>query len=308
MRYSGHETFPCRYPWIPKAYRILIENAEGLSDDDRAIEQLGMGKNMVRALRFWIQAMGVAEPADGRGYAFTQFGHAVFGDGGRDPYLEDIRTLWLLHWNLATADEPLFAWHYMLNRWQRPEIIRSIVLPEFIREANSTGRTYSSVTLKQHLDVFMQVYVSVQSRNGTVEEEHLDSPLVELELIQKVGERTLGKRREPVYAFRREPKPDVTPELFVYCLADFWYRNLRNERTLSFRDVAVAENSIGQVFKLPEGDLRTRLERIEADSGGLFSYQESAALAQVARPEHLSLEDPELRDELLERIYQVAVV
>src|SRR5690606_41558502 len=60
-----------------------------------------------------------------------------------DLYLEDIRTLWLLHWHVATADDPLFAWDFLLNRWHRPEIVRSVVLPAFIREANSGARTRS---------------------------------------------------------------------------------------------------------------------------------------------------------------------
>ena len=307
MRYSGHETFRCRYPWIPKAYRILNSNKEGLSDDDLAIERLGVGKNMVRAIRFWVQVMGVAEPASGRGYTITPFGHTLFGAEGHDPFLEDVRTLWLLHWNVSTTDDPLFAWHYMLNHWQRPEIVPSIVVPEFIREANSTnsaGRAYSPVTLKQHFDVFMQVYVPTRSKRGTVEEDHLDSPLLELALIRPVGERVLGKRREPVYAFRREPKPDITPELFVYCLADFWRRYRPVERTLTFRDVAVAENSLGQVFKLPEADLRTRLESIERDSRGLFRYQESTSLAQVTRSKEHDLDSLDMRTHLLNLVYE----
>ena len=57
---------------------------------------LGVGKNMVRSIRFWVQTMDVAAPCQDRTLEPTSFGEAVFADHGFDPFLEDIRTLWLL--------------------------------------------------------------------------------------------------------------------------------------------------------------------------------------------------------------------
>lgn len=308
MRYSGHEWFPCRYAWLPKAYRLLSDDPTGLDDETRAVETLGIGKNMVRALKFWATTMRVIErPEDSEGYTITRFGEALFGNGGFDPFLEDIRTLWLLHWHIATADDPLFAWDFLLNRWHRPEIVRSVVLPEFIREANSGARTYSETTLKQHFDVFLMVYVQVGKSRAGAGEDHLDSPLVEVGLIEKVGERTTGTKREPVYAFRREAKPEITPALFAYALADTWRTRFPHERSLTFRNVATDPGSPGQLFKLPEADLRERLESIDADSEGLFAYRESASLAQVTRPASVDLSDASLLDTLLARIYEPAL-
>ena len=72
-------------------------------------------------------------------------------------------------------------------------------------------------------------------------------------------------------------------ELFVFCLNDYWAKRHNAERTLPFREVAVGETSPGQVFKFPEATVRERLETIEKDSIGLFSFQESSALSQVVR-------------------------
>ena len=55
-RISGHESFPCRYTWLPKAVRGLDGNARLFSDEDQAMVDLGLGKNMVRSARFWAQA------------------------------------------------------------------------------------------------------------------------------------------------------------------------------------------------------------------------------------------------------------
>lgn len=287
FRFSGHETFPCRYTWLPKAFKAVEEDPRAFADEERAMVTLGVGKNMVRAMRFWVQVAHIVAPCDDGGYAVTELGRRLLGEQGYDPYLEDIRTLWLIHWQISTqSEDPLFAWDYLLNRWQHPEINRSEVLRAFSKEAERQDRKLSTVTLEQHFDVFLHTYVATRSRKGDIQEDNLDSPLVELELIQKVGERKLDGtgKREAVYAFRRENKPEITSELFVYCLNDFWKKRHPHEKTLTFREVSVGHGSPGQIFKLPEKDIRERLETLTADSRGAFRYMESATQQLVTRP------------------------
>jgi len=284
-RFSGHETFPCRYAWLPKAYAALTQNSHLFANEEEAMIELGVGKNMVKAIRLWVDATGVAVAGKAGRYTVTDFGKAIFSPRGFDPFLEDVRTLWLLHWQLSTnARQPLFAWHFLLSQWQHPEIGREQVLEAFTKEAHRLGRELSRVTLEQHFDTFLHSYVPTRSRKGDVQEDNLDCPLVELELIQKIGERTIQLGgREAIYAFRREEKPDLPAALFAYCVGDFWTKWHSSERTLAFRDISVAPGSPGQVFKLPESDIRRRLEEIHTDSCGHFTYRESAALQQLSR-------------------------
>lgn len=253
---------------------------------------LGVGKNMVRAIRFWVQATSVAETAKPGGYTSTEFGRALLdAETGFDPFLEDRRTLWLLHWMLSThVNEPLFAWDYLLNRWPHPEITRTAALQQFSYEAKGLSRKLSPVTLEQHFDTFLHTYIPARSAKGGIQEDNLDCPLVELEFIQRVGERDVaGKgRREPILSFRREAKSDITPELFAYCMDDFWRKRRGSEQTLTFRDVSVAHGSPGQVFKLPEWDIRQRLDVVENDTRGVFKYEETAALQRVIRKKEIA--------------------
>jgi len=288
FRFSGHETFPCRYTWLPKAHAAISSDPLTFADEEKAMIGLGVGKNMVRAIRFWMQAALVASPRDAGGYNITPFGNVILGQKGFDPFLEDVRTLWLVHWHFSThVEEPLFAWDFLLNSWPHPEVSRSAVLTAFRGEADRQNRPVSDITLEQHFDIFLHTYVPTRSRKGDIQEDNLDCPLVELELLQQVGERRLdgSGRRETIYAFRREEKPEITAELFAYCLHDFWTRRHPNERTLAFKDVAFGHGSPGQVFKLPEWDVRHRLEAVAEDTGGYFRYSESAALQQVFRKE-----------------------
>ena len=47
-----------------------------------------------------------------------------------------------------------------------------------------------------------------------------------------------GESAEPIYAFRREEKPEITAELFLYCLNEFWDDHHSKDQTLDFREVA----------------------------------------------------------------------
>jgi hypothetical protein len=305
-RFSGHETFPCRYSWLPKAFRTIRANPRAFADEEAAMVHLGVGKNMVRAIRFWVQATGIAEPQKD-GYIVTDFGRGLLDEKrGWDPYLEDRKTLWLIHWNLSThVKEPLFAWDYLFNRWPHPELTGAEVVRAFETEAKRLDRKLSRVTLEQHFDVFLHSYVPTRSQKGDILEDNLDCPLVELELIRRIGERSSGARgrREAIYAFNRQPKPDITPELFTFCLEDFWRKRHPGETTLSFRDVAVGEGGPGQIFKLSEAELRQRLEALNQYDAP-FNYEESAALQRLMRKANRNTDT----NELLATVYSAETV
>lgn len=300
-RFSGHETFACRYAWLPKAVREVAETPEILTPacEDRAMVRLGVGKNMVRSIRFWAEAAGVLEPCED-GHVLTDFGAQIFWrthnertdtfEEGFDPYLEDIQTLWLLHWKLATnVENPIFAWDFLLSRFQEPELTASSVFDAIKKATISLDKSLSENTLEQQFEIFLHSYVPTRGRKGEVREDNLDCPLVELGLLDQVGHRP-GKRNagrpEPIYVFRREPKPEISPMLFAYCVDEFWRLRHPGEKTLSFQLLASGHGSPGQVFKLPEDDIHHRVESLSLDTDGFFDFRESASISSLIRKNH----------------------
>lgn len=285
MRFSGHESFALRSAWLPKAFELLDANPNALADEEGAMIALGLGKNMVRSLRFWVEVFGLATPGERGMLELTPFAHAVFGPDGLDPYLEDRRTLWLLHWNISVRPhDAVFAWDFLLNRWPRNEFTKAEVVDAFARESARHSLRHSRVTLEQHFDVFLRTYVA--SRSGRdFSEDSLDSPLVELGLIEQVGDRRASNgRREALYAFRREVRDDVTPALFEYGLERMWLAQRAGEATLTFREIATAPLGPGQVFRLPEDDVRRRLEMYSGLAEyGRFHFRLSAIQELLVR-------------------------
>lgn len=288
-RYSGHETFTCRYAWLPKAVQHLADgrNAKIFSDEDEAMVRFGVGKNMVRAIRFWAESTCVIESLiEQKGHFVTEFGRNLLWREGYDPYLEHPATLWLLHWKIATNPKaPIYQWVQMLNHWHRAEFTEVEAKGFLKKNLPPKSQSLSDRTNEDGLRVFINTYIPTRGRKGEVAEDNLDSPFVELGLLRRAGERTDIKtgQRELIYSFAVEDKPGISPALFAYCLNDFWLNQHPNEQTISFGAVAVGEGSPGQVFKLPEASVRHYLDQIKQTTDGAIVFQESATLQQVSR-------------------------
>lgn len=285
-RFSGHETFACRFAWLPKAVRLIARNPSALSDDEQAILELGLGKNMVRALRFWLEAFDVASGKAGA-WSLLPFGEALLGHDGLDPYIERVETQWLLHWRLSTAVEnPLFAWRHILYRRMRPDFTRSELLAEMRTEGERLGCEHSDVTLLQHADVFIHSYLG--SLNPASPEDALDGPLVDLGLLRRLGRRRGADRIEPVFTLTRIPIGEIGGGVVDYAIASYWTARRAGESVVTFRDLAHGEGSPGAALRMDTDDLRDHLER----SPRLWSYRPSGdagSVTAVVNPDPASL-------------------
>ena len=96
MKFSGHETFAIREGWLHKGLKLLIEEPELLYDEYVA-DWLGVGKNMSRSIRHWLEVTGLAKRETGSGrhrqvrLKETELGRLI---SERDPYFVDIGTWW----------------------------------------------------------------------------------------------------------------------------------------------------------------------------------------------------------------------
>src|SRR5215472_11015109 len=58
--FARHETFHPRYGWLAKGYAAAADDP-GIFVNEAATVTLGVGKNMVRAIRYWMAAFKLAE-------------------------------------------------------------------------------------------------------------------------------------------------------------------------------------------------------------------------------------------------------
>lgn len=60
--FSGHDSFQCRQLWLKKGYDY-IQSKKSFNDED-AVVKLGVGKNMVSAIRYWMKAFNIIDSVD----------------------------------------------------------------------------------------------------------------------------------------------------------------------------------------------------------------------------------------------------
>ena len=279
--FSGHETFPFRYTWIKKGVDAVRENPITFSDDAATII-LGVGKNMVRSIYHWCQATQLIE-GDGvdsnnrRRFAPTALGDSIFADDGFDPYLEDVATLWLLHWQLATNTNRATTWFWAFSIFGQNEFGRDILTSELIDwSQRNTRNRISENSIKRDVDCFLRTYVPSRLTKTTIMEDTFDCPLVELNLISNSSDGN-------TYRFHRGPKPSLPIEIFTVVLSEFWDTRFSDNSALTFANIAYSEKSPGRTFRLDEDTLVEYLDRLENLTAGAFRYDETAGMKQVYR-------------------------
>ena len=282
FRFSGHQTFPLRITWLPKAAGEIVAGADPLSNIDEGITQLGLGKNMVEALRCWIEAFQIAVRTESK-WKLSAIGSLIFDPAdGLDPYFEDVSTSWLLHWLISTnTNAPFFAWECLFNRWPATEFSASQVMESFQRESNATARPASPVTLRQHWEVFLHSYRLPKADKG---EDHLDSAMSMLRLIREFGQRpNAAGKWETLYAFDFGRKQAISEQLFAFFLHDWWNHKYRNERTVPLREIVLGDHSPGRLLKMQEAEIIQRVNELATRHPKIFRIVESANLRQLHR-------------------------
>ena len=164
--FSGHESFTCKQFWLKKGFDFI--NSDNIFTDSDAVVGLGVGKNMVSSIRYWLKAFGITEGKDD----LSELGDYLFGEKGKDQYLEDIGSVWLLHYYLVKSGVASI-YHLVFN-----ELIKA--RDEFTKEQldilvknackNAQGTNYNPNTVDRDITVFLRNYLPPNKSKSQVED------------------------------------------------------------------------------------------------------------------------------------------
>jgi len=213
--FARHETFHPRFGWLKKGYDAATKNSNVFLEEDAAVT-LGVGKNMVRSIRYWCSAFGVLGEVSRKGNAgkecvSTSLGEHLLADGGWDPYLESNASLWLLHWQLVQPNGHATAWDYSFNVFHLSEFTEDQLfqsLDDYIKKSRPSI-SISPASIKKDVNCIFRMYARHSaSKSKSLTEESLDCPFSELGIIETVGD-------SPYYSFKVGPKDGLEPEIIV---------------------------------------------------------------------------------------------
>ena len=254
--FSGHESFACRYGWLSKLYEAVQQDERLFANDEHAILTLGLGKNMVKALRFWGQVFGLLDLQRGRAKNTELARRLLDTESGLDPYLEDPGSLWRLHW-VVTAHAGLGAWVSTFLELQDAQITRDRLI-DVVRNRALTGKgPVTRRTATNHVDILLRTYDWARLDAAKPGEDASGCPFQELQLIE-----TSAVNGHIHVHVKRGPKPQLDVGALAFALNDYWQGTVPGSRSLSVRGLLVDRRSPGVVFRLDEGSLFGCLEEL----------------------------------------------
>jgi hypothetical protein len=241
LTFSGHDTFHCRQFWLKKGIDLKLQEH---SFSDNAVLELGVGRNMVTAIRFWLKAFDLV---DEREFP-NDLAQKLFADNGWDPFLEDEGTLWLLHYHLVTGkNASIYNIIFSEFRKFKPEFDQELFVKFIEREKG----TFNENTLKKDFGVFQKTYLTKKDPKDL--EESLSGLLTELNLVEE------KKRDKKSYLIiQNKPRPEIPSKIILYAIL----KNPDYGQSISFNSFFNDPNGIGNIFALSENGLFEKIEEI----------------------------------------------
>ncbi len=277
--FGRHETFALRYSWLTKGFQAFDSNNPIFSSDESTIE-LGVGKNMVNAIKYWLRATTMLEDS-AESLVATPIGKAIFSEGGWDPYLEDEATIWLIHWLLATNFELASAWYWFFNCFHKSEFTNeeaSEALADFVR-SNLSGR-HSERTVKQEIAMILRMYSPPRVNAKSQIEDSLDAPLTSLKLVMAVEGSNL-------YRSFASQQPNLPIGVIGYATNEIF--NQRKTNMLPISELMYGQKhgvALGSVFRLTESALIAKLENLVKKYPAVLRIDETAGIHQLYRQDN----------------------
>lgn len=261
MKFRGHETFSIRKGWLNKGIKNVKQNPSiFVSKEENPMDIFGIGSNMVKSLRYWLQATNLtSEPNSGkRIQTLTDLGNIIYDN---DPYFEEIGSLWLVHYELATNKELATSWYIFFNELDSIEFNDD----DFYRKVRKyvtmidSNKIPASRTVNDDFKCIINTYFS-KTRLSDAKinpEDNVSCPLTELGLIDYVT--TANGMR--VYR-KVTPNIDNIPNTIAMAIL---IKSADGDKEIKISTIQNDKNNLGKVFNLDIISLLNLLYRLESE-------------------------------------------
>jgi len=256
-----HETFAPRYGWLTKGYANCIEDRE-VFKDEKGVVALGVGKNMVRSIRFWCLFLGLLSVAEKGKLIPTALGEKLIGvkdpetakmdwKSGWDPYLEDEASLWLLHWQIFTHPEMAVSWPLVFNFSALQTFAQKELCAGIIKVASDDERlgTLSPNSYNKDAACILHMYRPPADGDGEIH-----CPFNSLGLIERTQEK--GQFR-----FSVKERHNLPSLIFLAACFSFVESSGISGKTVNLSTIAYDNDSPGVAFKLSETECGKLLDQ-----------------------------------------------
>ena len=252
MKIKGHQSFHIRRGWIYKGLNEVRNDEFVFSRKDIVhTDLLGIGSNMVTALKYWLEALKLVDNKKEGSKTLivpSKIGELILE---KDPYLEEIETWQLLHYNLATNEEQATTWYWFFNEYKGNKFTKDNLfenLNSYIKQ--NYEKEVADRSLKDDINCLLNTYVE---RVVESPEDNMESPFAELGLIN------IANKKNGELSYTKSYKNKVNVYLAYYII-----RNLAIDReNLDLKDIINSKNGIGNIFNLNSYEIMDILDSLQ---------------------------------------------
>lgn len=257
MKFRAHDTFFIRKGWLAKGLRHVKNSPDVfVSHEENPMDVLGIGSNMVKALRYWLQAVGLTqEPTSGkRIQSFTELGNLIYE---YDPYFEERGTLWILQYRLAANSDLATAWYFFFNEFSMQEFTKNnfvTALKNYIGMKDNP----TEIAIRSLEDDFNCIVGTYLSRNKIDNkkispENNIVCPFSELGLIEILN------KRQKIFRKNISSANSLNAWIIFAVIVD----NAKGRKEISLNELLRSPKNIGRIFNLDSISMLDVLYEIE---------------------------------------------
>ncbi len=244
-RIRGHESFILRDGWLSKGLNAVMSDPKVFQINSGA-DAIGVGTNMAKAIRYWLKAAHLITENTVNGAKLTEIGEIL---AKKDPYFEDIFSLWIAHSEIASNFELATSWNVFFN---------DVTVTSFNREdlvSVMTNALTKIITdkipersIKDDCSAIISMYSERQESNDP--EEKKTSPFSELGLITV---------KNGVFEKSRPAIDKVSPYVILYIMAE----KLNEEGSILIDTISEGKDMPGKILNLNRVSINDYLDTLQ---------------------------------------------
>ena len=231
---------------------------------------------MVISINYWLKAFGITDSENKP----AELGIKLLDTRkGYDPYLEDLGSIWLLHYSLVSTNKASI-YNIFFNEFRKGRIDFTkeqflVFLKRLLEKNVHSG--FNQNTIAADISVLIRNYLKPIYKEAKIDiEEDFASLMIDLDLISSYKSENSEGRIVDWYKTENLIRKELPIEIFLFSILN----NPNYGRSISFKELLNGYNSPGAIFCLNDEGLYNQIQEAVKKYRGI-TYSESAGIREM---------------------------
>ena len=258
MVVNKHGSFYMRSGWGTKIIRAVEDNDMIFtpSSEQEAIDNIGLGRIMIKALRYWSEAMGLTHEEKTQG-GIRLVPEKLYEEIKRyDIYFQLCGSLLLMHRNLALNRENATAWYWLFNECPTSTINKESFVEGFHAYLAVNGMKIKKDAVEKEFNCLKNTYIGDRKFDkSSIMDEDTYPFLAPLKILQMKDRVNIEKRQLT--------EREIPLEILIYAIAADNREDSLSGNQVNIDKLMEEKKQVGKYFSLKYSRLLDMLMEAE---------------------------------------------